>query len=733
MVASILGDSPLFATSNLKVNNPSLLPYLFDPFGMTSFFTETKKWTNEFKNHQLFPIKGVFLANRLIWLSVSTFVVFVSYNFFNFRLSITKLPKQKIKEETKRIIAPFKHFNVFPHGTTYTFCAFISQLKLELLSLFKHIPFMVMLLLWLFVFSVELKDSLFNGAYGIQAYPTTGMIIEEMRSLNFALVLVIFYAAELVAREKTAKIDALVYSTPVRAGVLWGAKCLTLGVLVLALVTLNIGIGICVQVVNGYFNLDVLDYLSLYYYSASPLLLFVLLIVFIQNLTANKYLGMLLNMAIVFVFIFASQLGLSHFMLRFAAVPDLQFSYFNGFGHYADAFNWYMLYWLGFAVILSVITIGMWQSSLQQTFFDRLKALPKTISKLKFILLIAAIITFRSGIFIYQQTNIIGKYTSKQAKLNWQINYEKKYGTFAHLPQPIIKSVKTEVDLLIDQRMYTVKGMYRLKNETNTPITKILVGLDQSVNSLDIVISNSEKQEIDEEFNQQFINLKKPLAPGEETTMHFTLKVIRNGFVPFDTENSLVSNGTYIELEKFVPYFGYDAGLVVNDKLIRKNAGLDAKAPSNLTDFRYHLIDFETTVSTAADQQVVTVGTLQKTWVASNKRYFNYKTMEPINFMFALSSANYELKKEKHKGIDVSIYYKKGHEYNINAMMKAIKETIDYGNENFSTYPLEQFALAEIPHYRGAATAYPGVVFSAERLNFLSNYSEPNKIIRPML
>lgn len=728
MVASILGNSPLFATSTLKVNDPSILPYLFDPYGMTSFFSETKKWTDAVKNQQLFPLSGVFLANRLIWLGLSGLVVFISYTFFNFRLAIPKQSKQKIKEEIKNIKVPFKHFNVSPKGFSYNFNAFTSQFKLEMISLFKHIPFMVMLLLWLFVFGIELKDGLFNGAYGIQAYPTTGFIIEEMRSLNFALILITFYAAELVGREKTAKIEALVYSTPVRGGVLWGAKCLTMGVLVMVLVTLNISIGIGVQLANGFYKFELFKYFSLYYYSAFPLFLFVVLIVFIQNLTANKYLGMLLSMVVVFIFIFAAQFGISHYMLRFSAVPSLQFSYFNGFGHYAAAFNWYMLYWTGLATIFAVLTIGMWQSSIQRTFLNRLQAIPKVAGQAKIVLLLATLVWVGSGAFIYHQTNTIGKYASKQAQLDWKINYEKKYASLINLPQPIIKSVKTTVDLLIDENAYTVQGSYRLKNETNMPISKLWVGLDRSINYFDIDISNSEKQEVDAEFNQQLITLKEPLAPNAEMTMHFKLKIIRNGFVPFNTENSLISNGTYIELEKYVPFFGYDERLTTDDKIVRKKANLPTKTPSGLVDYTYHLIDFETTISTAIDQQVITVGTLQKSWIANQRRYFKYKASQPIDFMFALSSARYEIKKEKHKGVDLSIYYKKGQEYNVNTMMRAIKDALDYGTENFGAYPLKQFVLAEIPHYRGAATAYPGLVFSAERLNFLSNYSKDNKI-----
>ena len=210
--------------------------------------------------------------------------------------------------------------------------------------------------------------------------------------------------------------------------------------------------------------------------------------------------------------------------------------------------------------------------------------------------------------------------------------------------------------------------------------------------------------------------------------MTFSINVLRSGFVAFDTENSVVTNGTYIELEKFVPHFGYNPYLEIDDERLRKTEGLSPYQIPNVSDNKYNLIDLETTISTNADQQVVTVGTLQKSWQANDRSYFSYKTEKPINFMFALSSAKYQIKKENYKGIAIKVYYHLGHEYNVKTMFNAIKNTLDYGNANFSVYPLKQFTLAEIPHYKGAATAYPGVVFNAERINYLTDYSDENSV-----
>jgi ABC-2 type transport system permease protein len=729
MVASILGNSPLLATSALKVNDPGILPFLIDPFGLSSFFSETKPWTDVQRNQLLFPVKGLFLANRLFWLGFSSLIILVSYKFFNFRIQNQNSGKTKPLTSKAIKAIPFKHYQNAPTGFNYNWLSLKSQFKIELISLFKHIPFMVLLLLWIFLFSVELKDTFLNGPYRIKTYPTTGAIVEELRSIKFALILVLFYAAELIGREKIANVQGLIYTTPIKYNVLYLAKCLTLFVLILVLVTANIGIGIGLQLVNGYTNLELGTYLQLYYYSAFPLFLFVVLIVFIQNLAENKYVGMLLSMIVTFIFMFASQLGLEHYLLRFAAMPDLQFSYFNGFGHYASAFSWYILYWSGLSILLAVLTISMWQSRHQQTFFERLKSIPRTLKKSKYILIPSIVLWLGCGAFIYQQTNVKGKYKNKNAKLAWRINYEKKYKKLANLPQPIIKTVKIQVDLYPNENKYTVKGSYRLKNQSNQPIAKLWISFNNAVNHFEISIPHSKKETKDEILNQQFVNLEKPLQVGTELLMNFSFEVFRSGFVDFDSENSVVKNGSYIELEKFVPHFGYNNSLEINDERSRKQAGLaPLKVDTNDQELNYNLIDFENTISTSIDQQVVTVGALQKTWKSNNRSYFTYKTEAPINFMFALSSAKYKHLKEIYKGLTINLFYLKGQDYNIKSMLQAVKATMDYGNQNFALYPLKHFTLAEIPQYKGAATAYPGVVFNAERINYLSNYSDLDKV-----
>ncbi|WP_199139490.1 M1 family aminopeptidase [Pedobacter sp. ASV12] len=724
MAASILGNSPMLANSAYKTTDSLAVPILTDPFGLAAFFATVKTWTDLQRNTQQFPVEGLFLMNRLLWLGFTAVLILLSYRLFNFRLGQTPKSKQAKVSKRKIALVPFRNFKTQAQGFGYSWLVFKSQFRLETVSLFKHISFMVMLLLWIFIYTIELKDTIFNGQYGTSAYPTTGLIVEQLRSMRFSLILVIFFAAELLGSERSVNIHSLIYSTPIGNWPMWAAKTLALMVLVLALTTTNIGIGIALQLSHGYFNIEPLTYISLYYYNSLPLCLFVVLIVFAQNLSANKYLGMVLGLFVAAFFVMAQRVGLEHYLFRFAAVPDLEYSYFNGFGHYAKAFNWYMVYWSGFCVLLAGLTVALWQDRLNSTLTQRFKRIGHLIRSHKWLFGLAIVVFFTSGGYIYEQTNLVGGYQNKKAQLDWRIRYEKKYKALANWPQPTVKSVKTHVDLLTKEAKYHVKGSYLLQNESKLAIAKIWVGINREVNYFDVRVRAKGKSKIDREFKQQFIELEKPLKPGDTLYMDFSLEVVTSGFVPFNKENSVVENGSYIELEKFVPDFGYNSSMETSDERARKKAGLAPIVIGNATDSNYHLIDLETTISTAPDQQVVTVGQLQKEWIKDGRRYFHYKTTQPIDFMFALSSARYQVKTELYKGMALKLYYLKGHEYNLSDMLQGMKDALSYGAEYYSPYQFKQLSLAEIPQYNGAATAYAGVLFSAEKLNFLTNYNK---------
>lgn len=714
---SILGNSPLLAGSELKTGDTSILPLLLDPFGIIAFFDETRNWTLLQRNGQLFPFSTPFVQNRLLWLIISFTILFFSYRSFSFSIPEGSRKKRKQEKEKKNQDIPeFLPVAVSSSGAIYLRQVFRAQLRLETRALFRHLPFVFLLLLWIFLFVIDLKEEALEGPYGIKYRAETGFMIEKLICINPAIFLLVFYASEILHRERLVRMNGILFSTPAPGRIIWLAKAATLLLLVLILVSANIITGICMQ---WYFGASPEPgwYASLYYLSALPMILFAILILFVQALIPNKFLGMMLSLVVCGVFIFGRMLGIKALVFRFASLPDLRWSALNGFGHHTEAVHWYIFYWGILTLLITWLAIGCWQRNIA----GLVRAAGNRSGMLKCLPFLLLLVWVSTGAYIRGRSGT-------GMPRNWKYEYETKFGADRDMAQPMIIAVTTKVELYPEQQRYHVEGRYRLRNETHETIHQLWMAVHPEVTSVSWDIPAAKQIRKDDTFKQYWFRLEKPLLPGEGTEIGFSMDVDRNSFLPFNSEHSVVSNGSYIELEKYIPFLGYDPSFEIDDPVKRAEKKLPPQMPYIGTDSSYHFIDYETYISTAPEQEVVTVGRLMEKWNAGGRAHFHFRSERKIPFMLALSSARYAIKEEKWNGKQFTIYYQPGQEQNLPVLMQGMKDAIGYGEKHFSSYPEEQLSLAVIPHYPGAATAYPGVIFSAEKINFISDQQNDSSI-----
>ncbi len=69
--------------------------------------------------------------------------------------------------------------------------------------------------------------------------------------------------------------------------------------------------------------------------------------------------------------------------------------------------------------------------------------------------------------------------------------------------------------------------------------------------------------------------------------------------------------------------------------------------------------------------------------------------------------------------VDLEIYYQKGHEYNIDRMMRSMKASLDYYSNNFSPYQYQQLRIMEFPRYATFAQSFPGTIPFSESIGFV--------------
>ncbi|MEO8720907.1 MAG: M1 family aminopeptidase, partial [Ginsengibacter sp.] len=225
----------------------------------------------------------------------------------------------------------------------------------------------------------------------------------------------------------------------------------------------------------------------------------------------------------------------------------------------------------------------------------------------------------------------------------------------------------------------------------------------------------------------QLIDLQQPILPNGQAKFEFEIcyswKAV-NGHKSF---NAIVDNGSFMRISRYYPSFGYLSFNEIQDEFERMSFHLGKVTPIKSIDApkepNHDFLNLDMTVSTSKNQTAIGVGELTRQWVTNDRNYFQYKTSFPIPFRFALSSAEYAVKKEIYKGKSFEIYYHPGHYDNVQHLLNNEKLAMDYCESNFGAYPFKTIRFVEVSSFtKGfAATAYPATIYMTEDMIFHSN------------
>ena len=733
MVGSLYFNSPILAQAVPPSPENMIYAALVDPFGLAAFFEQTQYWTPFEKNNSMLSFSGFFMWNRIIWMSISSLILLLTYHFFTFKKSnrkIRKVEKLEVKNFEKKVYQPARNilFN-----TKSQWASFKSLLKIELTNVFKSLPFLAIMLIWVVIVFINIYETINSGGnYNDSLYPTTNLLIELTLDPILSLLLIVFFSGELVWRVRELKFDGIIDATPASSRVFFFSKMITLILLPIILISTAIIISIGFQISKGYFHFEIGQYLSSFYFGGMEFFFFVLLSLFFQSLVSNKYLGMGIT-ALTIVFLssqFSSYIGIEHPMLKLGRLPIVKHTDMLGYSGTAKSFHFYVLYWNSLGLILALFAFKLWQRGNIFQLNFRIKQFFINWKKWEQISLgILVFFFFASGTAIFYNTNIINEYTTIDKNINFKIGYEKKYKQYESLEKLTLADLKTNVDIFPKKGKYQVAANGILENLSEVPINKVLISERIPLQSLSL--ENAKLIEYDSIFDTHLFELETPVLPNQQ--LHFSYKLLEEN-TGFKTSRSLVSNGSYISQNDFMPVFGYRRSLELQDNFEREKQGLekrkeDKASANHIQNHQHHRflpIHFETIISTHQDQIAIAPGDLIKEWKKDDRRFFHYKTSEKIIALINYFSAKYETKKINHQGISIEQYFHLGHEYNIQNIENNIKLTLDYCIENFGAYSFNHLRVAEIPgHWPFGGQAMAGTISMVEDRFYLIDNSDP--------
>src|SRR5262249_18575034 len=140
-------------------------------------------------------------------------------------------------------------------------------------------------------------------------------------------------------------------------------------------------------------------------------------------------------------------------------------------------------------------------------------------------------------------------------------------------------------------------------------------------------------------------------------------------------------------------------------------------------------VTFHAVVSTSPDQIAVAPGYLKREWTENGRRYFEYDMGDArIANFFSFVSGRFAVRRDAWKGVKLEVYYNPGHEFNLDKMMEASKEGLDYYQKEFGPYQFQQFRVLEFPRYRSFAQSFPNTVPFAEGIGFIERMKKKDDI-----
>jgi aminopeptidase N len=322
------------------------------------------------------------------------------------------------------------------------------------------------------------------------------------------------------------------------------------------------------------------------------------------------------------------------------------------------------------------------------------------------------------------QTNSVGR--------KIRADYEKTYKSYQSFSQPRITAIKLDVDIHPGDRRIDTKGIYQLLNKTDQPVKSVLVNLPtQDIKIRSLTLGDQSTATTSDLAQGVFLfDLSMPLLPGDQTKLEFDLEFGSEGFKNNLGDTQIVYNGTFFNNGNF-PHIGYLPGRELTDDSVRRKHGLESRprmASIDDLDARANTyisrqadwIDFEAVVSTSNDQIAVAPGSLQREWTEGDRRYFHYKADGRILCFYSFLSARYEVLRDNWNDVAIEVYYRPGHEYNLESMVTAMKSALEYCSKNFSPYQHKQARILEFPRYLTFAQSFPNTIPYSEGLGFIA-------------
>lgn len=704
-----------------------LFAALADPFGIESFIEVTRYWSVAERNTQLPELSGVLLYNRVIWVGIAILLAVAALIHLVRKRETASRGRGKpdSDEAGKSLPTPQRPAPYRATGASFSIRQLVARSKLEFLAVVRSLPFLILVLLGAVNVLGNATFSL-DHIWDAPVIPDTPLMLDVIQNSFglFLIIAIIYYAGELVWREQRSRTEGIIHALPVPGWVFVVSKLVGMLAMILTMLAVAALSAMAFQLVMGHTDLQPGLYATgLLLNEAWQWSLYGALALFLQVVSGNRFLGMLLMVLVFVASMGMNQAGFEHQLWTFAGMPEVQWSVFFGFDFMLESRLWYGLFWTLLTIALLVLAHLLWSRHSGERLLRRVRSAwqgrqPLQVATLAGSLTAAVL----AGSWVVYNTTVLNEHETSDQEHARMAEYEERWLEERDRPQPEIREIRGRVDLKPLERAFRSDMRLTLENPHDQALEEIHLTLPDSVDKERIHLDGGEIVEYDSRTDYLRLALDPAMEPGESRDLESVLTYASRGFTNSAELQNLVANGSYLMNSVLTPTVGFEDGRILTDRRERRRQGLDERPRrADLDDEQEHQrtyiagdahwIDLDLTVSTAPGQQVIVPGEQVDHWEEDGRPVFHFESETPIQNFFGVLSADMTSKDVEHEGRVFRIFHHPAHARNVDHMMDWSERSMDLFEDIFTPYQWSRFDIVEIPDTMGfAAQALPHTV-----------------------
>jgi ABC-type transport system involved in multi-copper enzyme maturation permease subunit len=706
-----------------RTSNQWALATLLDPLGATHLDELAMRSTPAERSTRLISLQGVFLWNRVLWIGIAIgALAFTQVRFRMAHHTADARLRRPRPGHTRRQAADDETGGAgtrTPVTVPSVRPAFGFTTRAHQLLAVASESFQAIVRGWGgVVLAVTAAFFVYSGIpiahMGVPLVATTERIIAflaapltRLEEINAVVVplLIVFYAGQLIWREREARLSEIGDAAPVPEWVFLLGRFAGLSLMLVVLQALMAIGGMLTQLRLGYDDLQIGLYArALFGLQLADCLLFALLALVVHTVVNHKFLGHLAGVLAYLFIVFASALGVQHNLLIYGSDPGWTYSDMRGFDPFIAPWLWFKLYWTGWAALLAVAGTLFWVRGKEpgvRLALARRRVTPRAAGVVSATLALVLM----SGGFIFYNTNVLNAYRSASEAGAARAEYERRYGRYKGIPQPQLEATTLRVEIYPRRGEVDIHGTFLLVNRRAHAIGAIHLATSSAVTTTAISFDRPAKTVLDDHrLGHRIYALDAPLQPGASLRLDFEVQFRPRGFPNRDVDASVVGNGTYFTNQGWLPALGYQPDRELRGAGARRKHELVARptvAPDDLEarhdPGRTARIAFDAVVGTDQGQVAVAPGRLVREWTDAGRRYFHYVTDAPIRNDYAFFSAAYAVREGRWNDVSIQILHHPTHPWNADRMVRSTQASLDYYSSQFGPYPHRQIRLVEHP------------------------------------